>query len=345
MATITGTSGSDKITGTSSADTVQGLGGNDTIATGNGDDTLKGGRGADTMTGGPGNDTYYVDNAGDVVIERAGGGMDTVIASISWTLGANLEKLTLSGGMIIDGIGNELNNVLLGNAAANVLLGMGGDDTLDGGAGADTLKGGTGNDIYIIDDANDRVIETIAEGTDLVKASISYTLGNNIEKLLLTGNAAIDGTGNSLGNIIMGNAGLNDLSGLGGNDTIDGGAGADRIAGGTGLDTVTGGAGNDVFVFATGDLSSRNPNGADVITDFAAGDRIDLSAIDANAVAAGEQAFAFIGQSGFTGVGQVRYEVSGGTTYVYGNVDADTAADFCIALTGVTTLSAGDFVL
>jgi len=106
---------------------------------GAGNDALNGGVGADTLLGGLGNDSYTVDNAADVITEQINEGTDTVSANLSWTLGTNLENLTLTGTTAINATGNELNNVLTGNSAANVLA---------GGAGADTLVGGAGNDTY-----------------------------------------------------------------------------------------------------------------------------------------------------------------------------------------------------
>ena len=113
--------------------------GNDTLTGGNGDDLLDGGTGNDTMAGGVGNDVYVVDSASDTVTEAASEGSDTVQASVGYTLGLNLENLTLTGAAPINGSGNTLDNVLIGNAAANTLTGLSGNDTLDGGAGADTL--------------------------------------------------------------------------------------------------------------------------------------------------------------------------------------------------------------
>lgn len=199
------------------ADNVMGLGGNDSISTFGGNDTLDGGAGADTMAGGSGDDTYWVDNALDVVVENSGEGTDTVNASVSYTLGANVENLVLTG-FAMSGTGND---------SANVITGTSGNDTLDGGAGADTLIGGAGNDTYRVDNADDVITESAGGGTDTVIASASYTLGDNVENLTLA-IGGLTGTGNALNNTITGAAGA---------DTIDGGAGNDFMAGGAGNDT------------------------------------------------------------------------------------------------------------
>ncbi|HEV6964218.1 calcium-binding protein, partial [Roseateles sp.] len=211
------------------------------------------GAGADTMTGGAGNDTYVVDNAGDVVIESSGGGTDSVHASVSYTLTANVENLQLTGSANLSGTGNALDNQITGN---------GGDNLLDGGAGADTMTGGAGNDTYIVDNVGDVVVEGAGAGADSVHASVSYTLAANVENLTLTGASAIDGTGNSSDNQITGNSAANTLSGGDGNDTLTGGGGADVLLGGAGDDMLVaaspadlasadGGAGIDVLKFAT----------------------------------------------------------------------------------------------
>jgi uncharacterized delta-60 repeat protein len=254
---IQGTAGADTLNGTSAANVLGGLGGNDTLNGNGGNDTLNGGGGADTMKGGAGNDTYVVDNAGDVVTELSAQGTDLVQSGISYTLTANVEKLTLTGSSAINGTGNGMNNGLTGNSAANVLSGLdgadtltgnGGADTLNGGAGADAMSGGLGNDTYVVDNAGDVVTELTGEGTDLVQSGISYTLTANVENLTLTGAAAINGTGNDLNNTLTGNSAANKLLGLVGADTLNGNDGSDTLNGGADADTMKGGAGNDTYV-------------------------------------------------------------------------------------------------
>ena len=224
------------------------------IITGNGAaNILDGGAGADTLIGGAGNDTYIVDNVGDVVNEGSGSGTDLVKASISFSLAdtahvlGNVENLTLTGSANINGTGNTLANIITGNSGNNIL--DGGNDTV-----ADTLSGGAGNDTYIFH-INDNLVEAANGGTDTVISALTFTLGANFENLTLIGTTAIDGTGNTLANVITGNSANNILNGGGGNDILEGMGGND---------TLTGGAGNDTFVFRPG-------FGADKIKDFTAG--------------------------------------------------------------------------
>lgn len=206
--------------------------------TGNaGDNILDGGTGVDTLIGGAGNDTYVVDGVSDIILELAAGGTDLVQSSVTLTLGAELENLTLMGTAALNGTGNALSNVLTGNAAANILTGGDGNDTLNGGSGSDTLVGGVGNDIYVVESIGDVITEAVNEGTDTVQSSITWTLGANIERLTLTGTAAVNATGNALSNVLVGNSGNNILTGDAGNDTLNGGAGSDTMIGGVGNDT------------------------------------------------------------------------------------------------------------
>jgi Ca2+-binding RTX toxin-like protein len=234
-----------------------------------GADTLDGGAGIDRLEGGLGDDIYILATSGDTVVELATAGMDgtdEVRAGYSYTLGANLENLVLTGTSAINGTGNSLANRITGNGAANVLKGWTARrDTLDGGAGIDRLEGGLGDDIYILATSGDTVVELATagmDGTDEVRAGYSYTLGANLENLVLTGTSAINGTGNSLANRITGNGAANVLKGLDGNDTLLGLDGNDRLTGGGGKDSLTGGMGDDAFQF-NGTL-----DGGDFIMDF-----------------------------------------------------------------------------
>ena len=239
--------------------------GNDNITGNSSNNTLSGNAGDDTLYGGGGDDTFNVGDSGDSVIENAGEGTDLVNAWITYTLGANVENLTLQDGAAINGYGNSLNNVITGNSSNNTLSGNAGDDTLYGGGGDDyilggtgndTLYGGAGNDTFNVGDSGDSVIENAGEGTDLVNAWITYTLGANVENLTLQDGAAINGYGNSLNNVITGNSSNNTLSGNAGNDIL------------------YGGGGNDIFVFNTTLNASTN---VDSIQEFiSANDQIYL---------------------------------------------------------------------
>jgi Ca2+-binding RTX toxin-like protein len=109
---------------------------------------LDGGTGADTLIGGAGNDTYVVDNINDVIQETGADAGDSMRSWVDWTLGDNLESLTLLGTKSLNGTGNSLDNTLTGNGAANVLNGVDGNDTLNGLSGNDTLTGGAGADTF-----------------------------------------------------------------------------------------------------------------------------------------------------------------------------------------------------
>ncbi len=253
----TGNALDNVLKGNAGINALNGLAGNDTLEGFANNDKLDGGAGNDTLKGGLGDDTYIVDSVGDVVVELAAEGNDLVNASVAYTLASEVEKLTLTGISAINGTGNAAANVLTGNAGSNTLLGLAGDDTLDGlagndtldgGLGNDTLKGGAGDDIYIVDSAGDAIKEVAAEGSDLVKASVTYTLGGEVENLTLTGASAINGTGNAIANTLIGNDSGNVLSGLGGNDTLFGFAGNDTLDGNSGADVLKGGAGDDIYV-------------------------------------------------------------------------------------------------
>jgi Ca2+-binding RTX toxin-like protein len=273
-----------------------------------------------------------------------------VSSAVNYALGANLENLVLTGAAL-NGTGNAQDNVITGNGLDNVLSGLGGNDT---------MIGGVGNDLYLVDVSGDLVTELAGEGTDTVSSAVNYALGANLENLVLTG-SAVSGTGNGQNNVITGNA-LGNL--------LNGGAGNDRLVGGDGVDYFSGGAGNDVFAaeIAGGKVNSKNGMiSLDVIMDFTAGDRIDLRGIDANANAAGNQTFSFIGSAANKSAADLSFKVydsingaenalgfdidgidgpssvSGPVTVVFGNHDGG-APDFAIALIGVSGVTATDFI-
>jgi Ca2+-binding RTX toxin-like protein len=376
MPTINGTAGDDTLNGTNSADLIFGFGGNDILFGNGGNDQLDGGTGADAMSGGTGNDIYFVDDAGDTVTEAAGEGTDQVRTTLAaYTLGANVEKLRFMGTGSFTGTGNDLNNEIQGGASNDFLyggigydylIGGGGDDslyggadgdTLDGGTGADYMEGNAGDDVYTVDNAGDTVVEAAGEGIDHVYSTVSvYTLPAEVENASWSSfSGSFIATGNVLDNVISGLSGGDSLSGMDGNDTLNGGSGGDTLdggdgddvlTGGAGIDTSTGGAGADSFRFVTQYESGLGAS-ADRITDFAPGtDLIDLGGIDADTVAGGNQAFAFVGNAAFSSTaGELRYYDDGTDTWVQGDTNGDGMADFEIALTGVLTLVATDFIL
>jgi Ca2+-binding RTX toxin-like protein len=234
--TLTGTSAING-TGNSLNNTISGNSGTNILNGGAGNDILNGGAGIDNLIGGDGNDTYIVDSTTDIITETTTGGIDTINSSVTYTLGVNLENLTLTGTSVINGTGNSLNNTISGNSGTNILNGGAGNDILNGGAGIDNLIGGDGNDTYIVDSTTDIITETTTGGIDSINSSVTYTLGVNLENLTLTGTSVINGTGNSLNNEITGNSRANTLNGGAGDDTLDGGAGIDNLIGGDGRDT------------------------------------------------------------------------------------------------------------
>jgi Ca2+-binding RTX toxin-like protein len=233
---LSGDAGNNKIFGGAGDDTMEGRAGDDQLTGEAGNDQLNGGAGDDQLTGGIGDDSYIVDSLNDVVIENADEGIDTVVASLSYSLATlpNVENLTLTGVSNIDATGNFLKNTITGSL---------GNNKLDGGGNIDTLIGNAGDDTYVIYSKDDVVVENAGEGIDTVVIAsfggdfvFSYTLGANLENLTLTSFDRPILIGNSENNIIIGNTDFNELIGLAGNDTLDGGVGADRMTGGIGDD-------------------------------------------------------------------------------------------------------------
>ncbi|MBD1835975.1 calcium-binding protein [Cyanobacteria bacterium FACHB-472] len=267
-------------TGNASGNSLIGNDANNTLIGGAGNDFLAGGGGSDILNGGADNDTYVIrhtnDTTNDTIIESANGGTDLVYSSGTYTLGANLENLTLTGNANINGTGNALSNSLQGNSADNTLNGGDGDDTLVGGGGKDILIGGNGNDTYTlhwdmynVTKGTETIVEGVNGGTDLVFSRDSWTLSANVENLYLYGissGVSMYGTGNELGNEIRGDYSNDTLKGKAGNDTLIGNPGNDTLVGGGGSDILTGGIGADKFYFY------GKSSAVDRITDFSVAD-------------------------------------------------------------------------
>jgi len=305
--TLSGSQGNDILAGNAGANTLQGWAGSD---------VLRGGAGADRLDGGTGTDTasYYTGTTGVTVDLAAGTGSggeaqgDTLVA---------IENLS----------GSQGNDTLAGDAGANTLQGWAGSDVLRGGAGADRLDGGAGTDTASYYTGTTGVTVNLAAG----KGSGGAAQGDTL--------VAIENLSGSQGN--------DSLTGDAGANTLQGWAGSDVLTGAGGKDTLTGGAGADRFVYGSAAQSVVGAN-ADRITDFshAQGDRIDLSAIDADTTLAGNQAFRFIGTGLYTGhAGELRFAQSGEQTTIAGDINGDGTSDFHIVLTGHVTPVAGDFAL
>jgi Ca2+-binding RTX toxin-like protein len=426
----------DVLDGAGGKDILNGLAGADTLNGGDGGDWLDGGTGADAMTGGTGDDSFIVDDAGDTTIEAGGEGVDVVYTTISWTLGANIEKLILDGSGDINGNGNSLANVITGNSGANridagdgddvvkggggddtllggvgadqllgqdgndninggndndrvdggdgndilaggagndiidggigldslsggvgndqlnggdgddILLGGSGNDVLTGGLGADAMSGDTGDDLYYVDNASDSTSENANEGTDTVRATVTFTLSANIENLIQDGSGNINATGNGLANAITGNGGNNSLDGGAGDDVLKGGLGNDILIGGTGNDVLVGGGGGDTFVVTAASIHTSGTIEVDTVNDLIAaqGDRLDLSAVDADSLTAGDQAFHLVG--GFTHhAAEMTLTFAAGVTVLNLDVDGDGRSDYRMTLTGNVTGDSGGWVL
>ena len=268
----------DEVYGLGGDDVLTGGDGSQDLRGGDGNDTLDGGADSDRMAGGAGDDRYYVDMAwdpvdetGDLVTENADGGYDTIYTNVAaLTLVANVEALVYTGSGAFRGTGNTLDNAITGGAGNDTLAGGDGDDRIDGGAGADRMIGGAGSDTYVVDSTGDRVTETTGGGYDRVEAAISHRLAANVEAVTLTGNEAINATGNALANDLVGNAAANVLNG------------------GKGADTMAGGAGDDLyFVDDAGDVVIEAADeGIDTVrarTDFTLGDSVENLFLSAGA--------------------------------------------------------------
>ncbi|MDO9336631.1 MAG: hypothetical protein Q7T61_09545 [Caulobacter sp.] len=323
--TLRGAGGNDLMTGKGGKDILYGFAGADLLDGGEGNDILWGGLGADTLSGGLGNDNLDGGDGDDTL--NGGDGADKLAG------GAGVDNLT-------GGVGADR---LEGAAGDDALIGGADNDYLDGGTGADAMTGGLGNDVYLVDEAGDAATELAGQGTDIVRASLTWVLGENLEALQLQGTGDIDGTGNALANNLLGNSGTNTLWGLAGNDTINGGDGNDVIVGGLGGDQLRGGAGADTFMVEQESTVAKTE--LDQIHDFsiAEGDIIDLSSIDAVAGGA-DDGFSLVG-SFSKHAGEMTLTFAAGITTLKLDINGDGKADYTLKINGDVTLDSGRWTL
>lgn len=301
--------GTDEVAaGGAGDDVLDGAGGNDTLDGGDGNDTLSDLAGdTATIDGGEGDDVITIGGGLLAGLIRGGAGSDQLTAggNLSGLTLLEIETLNTNGGLVtataeqFEGferirrsaaqqgdtvslalaaagtldLSDELAGrrvLFTGSAGDDVLTMSAGSDMIDGGAGADRMTGGAGNDVYVVDTAGDVVVETENNGFDRVDASVSYTLSEHVEGLILLGAANINGAGNYGANTLIGNSGNNSLYGGSGNDQLFGYDGNDRLDGANGDDLMKGGLGDDIYVVNTsGDVVSEEAN--------AGTDRVDTS--------------------------------------------------------------------
>ena len=328
MAIIPGTSGDDKypneLEGTEAADQIFGLAGDDALIGFGGDDELEGGKGADELFGSAGF---------DLASYR---GSDTGVYFSLYGLEAKYGDAKGDHFYSVEGaIGSAFRDLFVGDDERNVFRGEGGDDQLGGLGGADTLDGGGGNDLLEGGAGDDE----LRGGAGVDTASFYNYAGGVVADLA---------SGTATGGDFVGSDRLFGVENLGGTPYVDrlaGNSGANRLHGSFDGDTLVGRGGADRFVYWSGDSSSTAP---DRILDFsrAQGDRIDLAGVDANERVDGDQAFRFVGQNPFTGVGQLRFFQQNGDTVVEANTtDLTGGSELRIVVDPLFTPQAGDFVL
>ena len=316
---IIGGSGDNKLTGNANNNYLDGGSGSDTLDGAAGDDTLLGGDDGDTITGGTGTDNLNGGNSSDTYIFNAGDGTDTItdasgttdkiqingtINALSAARSGNDLVLQYGTSSLTDQItvvnhftgGNDIEQLvvaagafagtynvpqgLTGGVGSDIIAGTSAGETLNGGAGADLMFGQGGNDTYVVDNSGDKLFEASGGGTDLVQASINFTLDTEFENLTLTTNADLNGTGNSAANIINGNSGINTLLGLDGADTLNGNDGNDTLDGGNDAfaDSLNGGNGNDTLIWRGTSDTYDGGNNTDTL-DVSAVASLDFTAI------------------------------------------------------------------
>jgi Ca2+-binding RTX toxin-like protein len=320
---LIGSAGDDILAGGEGNDQLYGGEGDDWLEGGDGSDWLEGGGGEDTMVGRDGDDFYLVEDENDIVVEASDGGLDTVyVTAAQYTLAAGVENAEIMQYW-------ELlpAHSLTGNALSNyVIVTYDSAQTVDGADGVDTVS-------YERDPFGLGVLVDLATGVNGGIAEDDVLV--NVENVV----------GSSGNDELGGDGGANRLEGSWGDDILDGRGGGDFLVGGGGADVLSGGAGADSFLFFDGDTGTGSA--ADAILDFGCGgDSIDVSALDADAGASGDQGFTFIGDSAFSNAaGELRFAFGADETLIQWDVNGDGAADGEILLTGLVTLAGSDFML
>jgi hypothetical protein len=351
------------------------IGGDVILSTGSDTFINAGGTVAGEIRGYGGNDTFTIDR-GDLRID-GGPGTDTVFSTASYKLGGEIEVLNLSGALGLTGIGRDGNETITGGDGNDMLQGRAGNDSLNGNDGDDLVLGGKGDDRFGLSDGTDTLQGGV--GTDTVfaqvpdlRAQINLAAGTAVQLFAngeVAATAVLDGIenadGSALADVLTGSNAANLLQGNDGNDTLSGGSGADTLEGDAGLDSLIGGNGDDILrggmdsdTIAGGGqadtfqfflVNESAVGAADLITDYSVpNDTIDLFFVDADALADGNQAFAFVGTAAFSGLAaQVRFVQDAGanTTTVQARLANSNVISMEIVLTGLHALTAGEFVL
>ena len=320
---LTGSIYADALRGTHDNNVILGLGGNDVINGNGGADHIDGGDGIDEAS--------YIFATSGVLADLISWGLNTGEAAGDSYV--SIENLT----------GSIYADVLRGTHDNNVILGLSGNDVINGNGGADHIDGGDGTDeaSYIF------AISSVVADLLSPSANIGELAGDtysSIENL----------AGTFFSDVLRGSQSANVILGLSGNDSILGRGGRDILTGGLGRDTMTGGVDADVFKFDAVKETGKTVSTCDVITDFQHGiDHIDLSTMDASTKLVGNNKFVWKGTGALTKSfsGELNFHKfdQAGTahdhTLVSGDINGDKHADFQIELSGLKTLTAGDFIL
>jgi Ca2+-binding RTX toxin-like protein len=315
--------------------------GNNTLSAGIGDDEIE-------LQYASGNNIVTTDTGYDYINLDYTSGNNTVTAGtdndylrLRFASGSNTVNAD-AGDDDIDLRNATGNNIVNAGSGDDSLDGGLGNDILNGGAGNDTMNGGAGNDSYVIDVITDTITEAVGAGIDTVLSPITYTLGNNLETLILTNiGGGINGNGNALNNKLVGNTAVNQLSGSLGNDTLIGNAGNDVL---------TGGSGSDQFLYDTNKVFVGSELGVDRIADFVNGtDKIVLDKTTFTTLTNIASDFAVVGSDAAVAAEDALIVYSSETSSLFYNQNGVAAgfgsgAQFA-TLSGITTLSASDFIL